>query len=159
MAVLGTMWSWAISEPEILTRGLFSHMRGKYLKYYTISPTPEIELFKQIKNDHYVQTLNKTILYSNVVLYPFSRESELSKIKHLPEVMEVGFVLRSDSRTSWSFYCSLMVPSCLLLPSPSMAEFWMVHSGGRLRILREKQKGLEKAEGYKDHWDANNPIN
>lgn len=73
-------------------------------------------------------------------MHIFYTESESSvRLSHLPEVVEVG--LRSDSRTPWSFYRALFPPLCLLLPSPCMAEFWLVLRGG-LRVLREKQTGL-----------------
>lgn len=50
---------------------------------------------------------------------------KLSKVSHMPEVMEVGFGLRSDSRTLWSLYYSLILSSCLLfLPHLWLSSEW-----------------------------------
>lgn len=79
------------------------------------------------------------------------------RLSHLPEVVEVGFGLRSDSRTLWSFYYGLIPPSCLLLPSPCMAELWLVLRG-ELNTKREAERTLnswrheQQHHGYKDQW-------
>ena len=110
---------------------------------YTMNMTKEGSSLSK-NTYHYIRPYIRHLVFILKVYYYntyFAGKVKLSKVSHLPEVVEVGFGLRSDSRTPWSFYCSLIPPSCLLLPFPWMAELWLVLRGG-LRILREKQKGL-----------------
>lgn len=68
-------------------------------------------------------------LISSLKMYHYTilqRKWRSVRLSHLPKVVEVGFGLKSDSWTPYSFYCGVIPSSCPLLPFPFRAEFWLV---------------------------------